>query len=227
MVLRYLKTLRPVIRPRILNINKKLVDGYTFGWSNSIGLRNPGLSNLNALRAAGKIVSIAMLNKNDFAELFLILKEFIEIKQYQIAALEINVSCPNANVLLLSSDEIDMLKSLGLEIIIKIPPSKAHLSIIEYYKKCGIMYFHLFNSFPSRRGGVSGEVIKNHYLRLIRRIHRVFGDSIKIIGGGGIQSVSDILRYQEAGANFFSISTLFFHPIKLLKFFKDYENIKL
>lgn len=215
MALRYLKTLRPVIKFGKL------------GWANSIGLRNPGLRNLNLPRSTRKILSLAILNQQDFAELYLILKEFMLIEEYGPAAIEINVSCPNAEVLLLSKEAINILQTLNLKIIIKIPPSKNHLSIIEYYHKCGVSYFHLFNSFPSKKGGVSGEVIKNYYLYLVHRASKVFGDSIKIIGGGGIQSANDILRYKEAGASFFSISTLFFHPIKLVKFFKDYENIKL
>ncbi|WP_407651282.1 hypothetical protein [Candidatus Bandiella euplotis] len=129
----------------------------------------------------------------------------------------------------MSEDEISELKSLELEIIIKVPPSKNHISIIEHYQRCGVKYFHLFNSFPTKNGGASGEVIREHYLRLVKRVNRVFGDSIQIIGGGGIQSVADILAYSEAGAEFFSVSTLFFHPLKLIKFIKDYknENIKL
>jgi dihydroorotate dehydrogenase len=215
MAFRYLKTLRPVIKFGKL------------GWVNSIGLRNPGLRNLNLSKSNGKILSIAILNQQDFAELCIILEEFVLIEEYRPAAIEANVSCPNAEVLLLSKESINILQTLNLEIIIKIPPSKNYLSIIEYYNKCGVSYFHLFNSFPSKKGGVSGEVIKNYYLYLVHRASKVFGDSIKMIGGGGIQSTNDILRYQEAGASFFSISTLFFHPIKLLKFFKDYENIKL
>jgi|GEM_PF-2977270 len=215
MIFRYLKTLRPIVKH------------HKFGWVNSIGLRNPGVKNLDPLKSDGKIISIAFLDKGDFTTLFSILHALVHYQEHKPAALEINVSCPNAKVLLLSTDEINILKSLNLEIIIKVPPSKAHLSIIEYYQKCGIQYFHLFNSFPSKRGGVSGDVIKNYYLRLIRGISQALGDSITIIGGGGIQSVEDIFRYQEAGANFFSISTIFFHPIKLLRFFKDYENIKL
>ena len=42
-----------------------------------------------------------------------------------------------------------------------------------------------------------------------------------IIGGGGIQSFNVMEKYLQAGADHISVSTLFFHPIKLLKFYSS------
>ena len=96
--------------------------------------------------------------------------------------------------------------------------------MIDYYSQCGVRYFHLFNSFPTKRGGVSGKLIQNLYLKLIKKAKDKFENSIKIIGGGGIQSIEDLQIYQQQGADHFSIATLFLHPLKLNKFLKEYKK---
>ena len=40
-----------------------------------------------------------------------------------------------------------------------------------------------------------------------------------IIGGGGIQSVSDALMYKQFGADHVSVSTLCFNPYKFMRFY--------
>ncbi len=212
MYFRYLKTLRPICK------NGKI------GWINSIGLKNPGIANLNSSKVKGKILSIALMDQKDMSLILAKLQKYIINQKYNIKAIEINISCPNAKVNLITNHEINLLKDFGLEIIIKIPPSKAYLDMMDYYFKCGVRYFHLFNSFPTRRGGISGKLIQNLYLKLIKKAKYKFGNSIKIIGGGGIQSTADLKIYQQQGADHFSISTLFLHPLKLNKFLSEYKN---
>ena len=50
---------------------------------------------------------------------------------------------------------------------------------------------------------------------------RKFYPKCIIIAGGGIQSMKDIEEYKKAGANYFSVSSIFFHPFKTLSFFSD------
>jgi len=45
---------------------------------------------------------------------------------------------------------------------------------------------------------------------------------VVIIGGGGIQSKEDIKKYSNAGAKYYSISTLLFNPCKFAIFYRDY-----
>ena len=212
MYFRYLKTLRPVYK-----------NGKT-GWINSIGLKNPGIANLNSSKVNGKILSIALMDQKDMPLFLVKLEDYISNQKYNIKAIEINVSCPNAKVNLIADHEINLLKDLGLEIIIKIPPAKAYLDIIDYYSQNGVRYFHLFNSFPTKRGGVSGKLIQGIYLKLVKKAKDKFGNSIKIIGGGGIQSIEDLRMYKQQGADHFSISTLFLHQLKLNKFLKEYKK---
>ena len=212
MYFRYLKTLRPVYK------NGKN------GWRNSIGLKNPGIANLNSSKVNGKILSIALMDQKDISLFLVKLEDYITNQKYNIKAIEINISCPNAKVNLITNYEINLLKNFGLEIIIKIPPAKSYLDMIDYYSQCGVRYFHLFNSFPTKRGGVSGKLIQNLYLKLIKKAKDKFENSIKIIGGGGIQSIEDLQIYQQQGADHFSIATLFLHPLKLNKFLKEYKK---
>ena len=212
MYFRYLKTLRPVYK------NGKN------GWRNSIGLKNPGIANLNSSKVNGKILSIALMDQKDISLFLVKLEDYIINQKYNIKAIEINIICPNAKVNLITNYEINLLKNFGLEIIIKIPPAKSYLDMIDYYSQCGVRYFHLFNSFPTKRGGVSGKLIQNLYLKLIKKAKDKFENSIKIIGGGGIQSIEDLQIYQQQGADHFSIATLFLHPLKLNKFLKEYKK---
>ncbi len=214
MVCRYLKTLRPICK------NNKL------SWVNSIGLRNPGIKNINLSRIKQKILSISLINEEDMVRFFEVLKNYIINQNVNLNAIEINISCPNAKIGLITNDEIALLKSLGLEVIIKVPPIKRYLEIIEFYKNSDVKYFHLFNSFPCSKGGLSGVVIKRLYFKLIKRAKESFGESIEIIAGGGIQSIYDIVDYRDIGVNYYSISSLFFHPMKFIKFFNDYKNIE-
>lgn len=210
MIYRYLKTLRPICK------NNKL------SWVNSIGLRNPGIKNINVSRIKGKILSISLINEGDILIFFEVLKNYIINEN--ISAIEINISCPNAKIDLITNYEIGLLKSLGIEVIIKVPPIKRYLDIIEFYKKSDVEYFHLFNSFPCSKGGLSGALIKGLYFKLIKRAKERSGESIEIIAGGGIQSIYDIIDYKNIGINYYSISSLFFHPMKLVKLLNNYKK---
>ena len=210
MLYKYIKTLRPIYK------NNKV------SWVNSIGLKNSGIKNLNLSRSKGKILSIAFMDERDILIFFEVLKNYK--MNENINAIEINISCPNAKVGFITNYEIDILKKLGLEIIIKVPFTKKYLDIIEYYKRCDIRYFHLFNSLPCKKGGISGVVIKELYFKLIKKAKSRFGKSINIIVGGGIQSINDVIGYNNMGIDYYSISSLFFHPIKLIKFFNDYNK---
>ncbi len=212
MIYSYLKTFRPVYK------NNKI------GWVNSIGLKNPGIVNLNYAKAKDKIVSIAFQNKDDASIFYDNLSPFCQNNKI-VKAIEINISCPNAKVNLVKAQEIELIKSLGVEVIVKISPTKSYLDLIKYYSDCGVNYFHLFNSFPCNSGGLSGVMLKNLYYNLIKKVLMEFGDSINIISAGGIDSIEDIMKYQKLGIKNYSISTLFLHPIKLFKFIKNYKNI--
>ena len=88
-----------------------------------------------------------------------------------------------------------------------------------YYNE-GFRQFHLSNTLPTKYGGLSGPSLKPYTQRNIQYIKKFYPNCI-IIAGGGIQSMKDIEEYKKAGANYFSISSIFFHPFKTLSFFSD------
>ena len=51
-------------------------------------------------------------------------------------------------------------------------------------------------------------------------IKEKFGNDKKIIAGGGIYSYEDLIRYHNAGADYFSLSTSLINP------FRTYDIIK-
>jgi len=212
MLRQYLKTIRPVYR-------RKQV-----GWVNAIGLRNPGISNLIPRRVDNKIISIVPIVQNDIPILIENIENHIENKGLNFKAIEINIGCPNASFHTPNTKEVEAFQKLGLELILKIPPVRNYLDIIEQYSDAGIKYFHLFNSFGSGRGGASGEILKTLYARMILKVKYKFEDNINIIAGGGITSLYDIEMYKEVGADHYSISSLFFHPTKIFKFLSEYKN---
>ena len=50
---------------------------------------------------------------------------------------------------------------------------------------------------------------------------------VEIIAGGGIYDMSVYNKYKNLGANHYSISTLFLHPIKFSCFIYSFYNKKL
>jgi phosphoribosylformimino-5-aminoimidazole carboxamide ribonucleotide (ProFAR) isomerase len=48
-----------------------------------------------------------------------------------------------------------------------------------------------------------------------------------VIAGGGIQNIHTLNSYKDIGAANFSVSSLFFHPVKSVVFFNDYyKNLR-
>jgi dihydroorotate dehydrogenase len=95
-------------------------------------------------------------------------------------------------------------------LILKLPNGDINKTL-EYYrigKKCGIKCFHIGNTIKTDKGGLSGQFVKRMSISAIKYIRKEDKDSI-IIGGGGIYSAKDVAEYKEAGANVFSLCTVF------------------
>lgn len=227
------KTVTP--QPRIGNPPPRTVETAS-GMLNSIGLDNDGLDafidthlhNLLQLETA-IIANIAGKNEAEFVEMARKLDAF-----EQIAAIELNVSCPNVSGGVdfgtdpaLAQGVVAAVRSATRHpIIAKLTPNVTSIvTIAEAARAGGADAVSLVNTFQGmaidwrRRkpilgniiGGLSGPAIKPLALRCVYQVAQKV--DIPIIGVGGIQSVDDVLEFLVAGATAIQVGTAnFYNP---------------
>ncbi|MGQ4002947.1 diguanylate cyclase [Francisellaceae bacterium CB300] len=189
-------------------------------WRNKIGLRNPGLANVKPPKRSQDIISLAALEMSDwhsFAET-LKLPKFANHKN-----IEINIGCPNAAIVDFPVELASLFE--GRNISIKMPPTVDHNAKIKEYLAVGITTFHLCNTIPTDKGGISGYPLHEYSLPAIKKAREEFGDSITIIGGGGIYTVEDAQKYLDAGADHLSLSSVMFNPFKGKRLVRDISKL--
>ena len=178
------------------------------GWYNRVGLRNPGI---DRLRHPKDIVSISILNPGDWDYLH-------DRMLYKgVSHIELNISCPNANVSKLNK-KIFFEALENYEVIVKMPHGSSYEDIARYHDY-GATTFHVSNTKLTSKGALSGIDLIETNLRLIETIKEK-NEKIKIIGGGGIYDLTTLQRYEKAGSDHFSLSTAIFNPIKFYKILK-------
>jgi|TARA_B110000261_G_scaffold112363_1_gene125540 dihydroorotate dehydrogenase len=185
------------------------------GWTNKIGLRNPGIDYaIKNYKKGSHIVSIAILNKNEIPEILKRIPTDMDI--------ELNVSCPNAENKMCTDGLNNFINSTRDWCIIKLSPTCDTKLIDDYYKQ-GFRQFHCSNTIPIKEGGLSGKSIIPYSNNLIKYINTNYKDT-EIIGGGGITKIGDMNNYRLVGANHFSASTVFFCPYLSSRLYLDYLN---
>jgi len=184
-----------------------------YHWVNKIGLRNKGIYHgLQQYNHSSDILSIAILEKEEIEELNQIIPSHVN--------LEINVSCPNTEKEMISDGVKIFLNPEREWCCLKLSPITETVMVDKYYKD-GFRQFHCCNTLPSEKGGISGEMVKPHSEKLVSCISSNYPEC-QIVAGGGIYKHGDMLKYQKLGATHFSVSTLFFNPVKTFFFFHDY-----
>ena len=227
------KTVTPL--PRAGNPPPRTVET-SAGLLNSIGLDNDGLDafisgHLQALLGLGTsvIANIAGKNTAEFVEMARRLNEFP-----QLAALELNISCPNVsggvdygtNPQMTAEVVAAVRKVCDLPIIAKLTPNVT--SIVEIAKAAsdaGADALSLVNTFQGLAvnwkqrspvlgngiGGLSGPAIKPLALRIVWQVAQAV--TTPIIGIGGIQSIDDVMEFLVCGATAVQIGTAnFYNP---------------
>jgi dihydroorotate dehydrogenase (NAD+) catalytic subunit len=224
------KTITPL--PRKGNVPWRTVETAS-GLLNSIGLDNDGVEaflekQLPFLAACGApvIVSIAGANAGEFVALARRLEGVAGI-----AALELNVSCPNvSHGVDLGSDPVtcrDVVAGVraatSLPVIAKLTPNVSDIAAVARgAADGGADAVTLINTLQGmavdwrRRkpllgnvvGGLSGPAIKPVALRCVHQVHRAVG--IPIIGVGGIMTIDDCMEFFVAGAAAVQIGTASF-----------------
>jgi dihydroorotate dehydrogenase (NAD+) catalytic subunit len=222
-------------QPRIGNTPPRTVETAS-GMLNAIGLDNDGIDHFIAhhlpyLRTlpTAIIANIAGKTENEF----LAMAEKIG-KEAGLAALELNLSCPNVSggVDFAIDPEVTRRVIAGvrsvcpLPLIAKLTPNVTNIvPIAAAAAEAGADAVSLVNTFVGlavdwrrRRpilgnitGGLSGPAIKPLALRLVWQVAR--NVQVPIIGIGGIASIDDVMEFLVAGASAVQIGTAnFFDP---------------
>lgn len=187
-------------------------------WVNKLGLRNPGIGSVLGQYGLGgtsynsKIISVHGFTTNEWH----LLADMMHSVLPQTQMIELNVSCPNV-----TDEKIDYTEVFRRfercfpRVIVKLPPI-GYPSIIDAAFRAQIKNFHCCNTIPSPIGGISGKPVMEYSIKLVAGL-RKGNTAITIIGGGGITSRSDMLKYWSAGADYFAMASAFFNPMNIWK----------
>jgi len=227
----------------------------TSGMINAIGLQGPGVEKfitgrdyLPFLRKTGAdiIVNIWGRTVDEYAEVASRLDDYAE----DIAALEINISCPNVKEGGASfgtdiSSAAEVVKAVrnvtGLPLITKLSPNFSAVSkFAEAVVAAGSDMISLINTLPAmavdintRRprianifGGLSGPAVKPVALKMVYEV--VQAVDVPVIGMGGIVSFEDALEFLIAGASAVAVGTAIFTnpyaPVEIIKGIDSFLN---
>jgi len=207
------------------------------GMLNAIGLQNPGveafihrpeyLPYLRTLNTA-VIVNLWGRSLDDYVEV----ARRLEAEKLGIAALEINVSCPNIKEggiafgtdLAMAGRVVGAVRQVtALPLIPKLSPNVTRIGdFARAVVDAGSDMVSLINTIPAmaidietRRprlanvtGGLSGPAIKPIAVRLVYETRRAV--SVPIIGMGGITCAADAIEFMLAGADAVGVGTAIF-----------------
>ena len=200
------------------------------GMLNSIGLPNKGIERFLAedLPQLSRlpvplIVNVMGFSREEVAELVTALDD-----RDEVAALELNVSCPNVETgLIMGADPLELTALLdhvrpltGKPMIVKLTPNVSDVAVVaRCAEDAGASALSLINTLRGlaldpvsgepwlggRTGGVSGPAVRAIALAQVQAVAEAV--SLPIVGMGGVQSgqhAHDLLR---AGANLVAVGT--------------------
>lgn len=208
------------------------------GMLNAIGLQNPGIDAWLAKdlpflleRGATPILSIAGKSVDEFAEV----AERVRRLGRGIAAVEVNLSCPNvehrglvfacspgpsAAVVQAVRQHLPDLPILG-----KLTPDVTDITAVgRAVVEAGATGISAINTtlgmaidpetgrprIANTYGGLSGPAIRPMAIRAVHQLHTALGPDVPIIGMGGLRTVEDVVEMVRAGATMVAIGTATF-----------------
>jgi dihydroorotate dehydrogenase (NAD+) catalytic subunit len=219
------------------------------GLLNAIGLDNDGLDHfiehhLPYLRTVGTAVfaNIAGETEDDFVAM----AERVGAEP-GVAAVELNISCPNvSHGLDLGIDPVTVERLVGrvrsvcaLPIVAKLTPNVTDIvpiaraaqaggadavSLVNTFKGMAVDWRRRRPILANDIGGLSGPAIKPLALRMVWEVSRG-ARGLPIIGIGGIQSATDALEFLVAGASAVQVGTAtFYDPGASVRVVEDLER---
>lgn len=218
------------------------------GMLNSIGLENPGVEKflseiLPRLKKFNMniIVNISGSTVEDYGEL----AKLLDVDG--IAALELNISCPNVKdggiIFGTSSKAASEVtaaakKNTTKPVIVKLSPNVTDITEIAFaVEYAGADCVSLINTLMGMQinvetwkptlgnvtGGLSGGAIKPVAIRMVYQVAKAV--KIPVIGMGGIRTCADAIEFFLAGASAVAIGTAnFAEPNVTMKIIDDLEN---
>jgi len=198
------------------------------GMINAIGIENPGIDGfiaekLPALKNIGVPLIISILGHNE--EQFVGIIEKLNVQE-GIAAVELNLSCPNLKHKILVAQDpaattqlVSKIKSLSkFPVIAKLSPNVTDIAeIAQAAEAGGADAVSLVNTFTAMAvdiktrksrignftGGLSGPAIRPIAVYMVNKVASQV--KIPIIGMGGIMTASDALEFIIAGATMVAV----------------------
>jgi dihydroorotate dehydrogenase (NAD+) catalytic subunit len=225
------------------------------GMINAIGLQGPGIDKFLSsphympfLRTTGATVIVNIWGRKP--EDYALVAERLEAEKDGIAALEINVSCPNVkegglsfgtNVASMQSVVRAVREKTTLPLITKLSPN---VSCIADFAKgaqdAGSDMISLINTIPAMAidietrspklanitGGLSGPAVKPVAIKLVYEAAKAV--SIPVIGMGGIMTGADAVEFLLAGASAIAVGTATFAdpaaPVRVLNELEEWMD---
>jgi dihydroorotate dehydrogenase (NAD+) catalytic subunit len=201
------------------------------GMINSIGLENPGIERflsekLPVVRKAGVPVIVSIASEGDPEEFIILAKRLGKIPA--VAALELNISCPNLKKKKLVAQDAaataevvrSVRKATNKTLITKLSPNVTDIvEIALAAQDAGSDALALINTVQAMAidvktrtpkiamtsGGLSGPAIRPIALRMVWEVYQKA--RIPIIGMGGIMDTQSALEFLIAGASAISVGT--------------------
>jgi len=197
---------------------------------NAVGLTNPGaeefakkLSSANLPEDRFLLASIFGKDESEFVLVAKTLEKCVD-------GFELNLSCPHAKGYgtqlgqdknLVAKITHEVVKETGKPVYVKLTPNASNIGEIAKsavsagaegivaINTVGPGYYSVDGNpvLTNKVGGLSGIGIIPIGLKCVRDIRQAIGDSVPIIGMGGIRNADDIRAYSEVGATFFGIGS--------------------
>ncbi|MBI4209351.1 MAG: dihydroorotate dehydrogenase [Deltaproteobacteria bacterium] len=235
-------------KPRMGNPPPRIVETGA-GMLNTIGLENVGVEAF----VREKLPRIGHLKAAIIANVFGgTVEDYVTVAQRLegekgIAALELNISCPNVhqggmefgNDPGLAAEVVRAVKrATRFPVIVKLSPNVTDVRLVaKAVEDAGADALSLINTIPgmavdvyTRRpllknitGGLSGPAIKPIAIRMVWQVSKVV--SIPIIGIGGIATARDALEFLIAGASAVQVGTAnFYEPLTMPRILSGLEE---
>ena len=192
------------------------------GWTNKLGLPNPGIDIGLRKTSLSEVLSIAEVSKGDFFKL----EQLIPQDQ----SIELNLSCPNVEKKLtwesarvFTKGNKNFLKREWC--IAKLSPLTTPEELRFIIEELGFTQLHFSNTLPfGDSGGISGPVLCSFTVELIELCRKEWGDTVTIIAGGGVRELGAVMEYLGAGANHISLGSVCFNPFVFRKLLRNIRN---